>query len=202
MTEQTGYNATLDPRTGRPVLPIDAENARKAEDESQPLTDEDNQGIDIGSEEEESSSVGEFESLSATIDETAQDEDGAPSSVDINRTAPRMRAAETDSEDEASDDEDDELIDQPLLREEIMEGERPEALAKFAEVARNDDGHPVCDGVEATDDTAPIPTDPALKQEAARRVFREGVLKEDQGAEEAIDKLPDRAAARKWFQRQ
>ena len=45
MTDQTGYDATLDPRTGRPVLPLDAENARKSEAESAPLTDEDNQGI-------------------------------------------------------------------------------------------------------------------------------------------------------------
>ena len=41
------YDATRDPRTGRPVLPKDADNTRKAEAESLPLTDEDNQGIDI-----------------------------------------------------------------------------------------------------------------------------------------------------------
>jgi len=39
-------------------------------------------------------------------------------------------------------------------------GSRPEALAKFAEVARNDDGQPVREGVEATKKTAAIPTDP------------------------------------------
>ena len=42
------YDATRDPRTGRPILPIDADNTRKAEAESLPLTDEDNQGIDFG----------------------------------------------------------------------------------------------------------------------------------------------------------
>ena len=72
------------------------------------------------------------------------------------------------------------------------EGERPEALAKFAEVARNDDGRPVRDGTKANSDNAPIPTDPELKQDAATKVLREGVLKRDQGAEEAIEKLPDR----------
>ena len=72
------------------------------------------------------------------------------------------------------------------------EGERPEALAKFAEVARNDDGRPVRDGTQANSENAPIPTDLELKQDAATKVLREGVLKRDQGADEAIEKLPDR----------
>jgi hypothetical protein len=73
-------------------------------------------------------------------------------------------------------------------------GSRPEALAKFAEVARHDDGQPVRKGVEATKETAAIPTDPKLKQDAGTKVLREGVLHTDQGAKEAIDKLPDRTA--------
>ena len=73
-------------------------------------------------------------------------------------------------------------------------GSRPEALAKFAEVARHDDGKPVREGVEATKETAAIPTDPKLKQDAGTKVLREGVLHRDQGAKEAIDKLPDRTA--------
>ena len=73
-------------------------------------------------------------------------------------------------------------------------GSRPEALAKFAEVARNDDGQPVREGVEATKETAAIPTDPKLKQDAGTKVLREGVLHTDQGAKEAINKLPDRTA--------
>jgi hypothetical protein len=76
-------------------------------------------------------------------------------------------------------------------------GPEPEALAKFAEVARNDDGKPLRTGIEATPETAPIPTNPAQKQEAATRVLREGVLRRNQGAHEAIDKLPDRTAPRK-----
>ena len=73
-------------------------------------------------------------------------------------------------------------------------GSRPEALAKFAEVARNDDGNPVREGIEATEETAPIPTNPKLKQDAATKVLREGVLHRKQGAKEAIEKLPDRTA--------
>ena len=72
--------------------------------------------------------------------------------------------------------------------------QQPEALAKFGQVARNDDGKTVRDGVLANKQTAPIPTDPKLKQDAGRKVLREGVLHRDQGAKEAIDRLPDRAA--------
>ena len=80
MSNQTTYDATRDPRTGRPVLPIDEDNTRKAEAESLPLTDEDNQGIDIGDDD----AVGEEDDLPR---ETAQ------SSVDVNATVPRMKAA-------------------------------------------------------------------------------------------------------------
>jgi hypothetical protein len=73
-------------------------------------------------------------------------------------------------------------------------GSRPEALAKFAEVARHEDGNPVREGIEATEETAAIPTDPKLKQDAGTKVLREGVLHKKQGAKEAIDKLPDRTA--------
>jgi hypothetical protein len=70
----------------------------------------------------------------------------------------------------------------------------PEALAKFAEVARNNTGKPVRQGVEANEENAAIPTDPKLKQDAATKVLREGVFHRDEGSEEAIDKLPDRTA--------
>lgn len=73
-------------------------------------------------------------------------------------------------------------------------GSRPEALAKFAEVARHDDGQPVRKGVEANRETAAIPTNPKLKQDAATKVLREGVLDRNQGAKKAIQKLPDRTA--------
>ena len=73
-------------------------------------------------------------------------------------------------------------------------GSQPEALAKFAEVARNDDGNPVREGVEAMEETAQIPINPKLKQDAATKVLREGVLHRKQGGKEAIEKLPDRTA--------
>jgi hypothetical protein len=188
MTDHTGYDATRDPRTGRPVLPLDSEN-KKADAYSEPLSDEDNQGIAMG-EDEDRTSLSEDAELS--------EGDNTASSADFNSTVPRMKAAESFSEESETDegsDEFDELIDEPVLAEEKIEGERPEALAKFAEVARNDDGKPVRNGVEATADTTPIPTDPSLKQDAATRVLREGVLKQDQGADEAIDRLPDRTDA-------
>jgi hypothetical protein len=71
-------------------------------------------------------------------------------------------------------------------------GSRPEALATFAKSARKNDGKPVPMELEATEETAPIPTDPDLKDEAATRVLREGVYHQDQDAEELIDELPDR----------
>jgi hypothetical protein len=162
MAHPTGntYDATRDPRTGRPILPIDADNTNKADAESVPLTDEDNQGIDIGN--GDSSTVGEEDDL------------------------PR----------EMSNKDDEELVDEETRDQESIEGERPEALAKFAEVARNDDGLPVRTGTEATAETAPIPTDPTQKQDAATKVLREGVLKQEQGADEAIDRLPDRTDPR------
>ncbi len=177
MTNQTSYDATRDPRTGRPVLPIDADNTRKAEAESQPLTDEDNQGVDIGDDD----AVGEEDDLPR---------DTAQSSVDVNVTVPRMKAADSETEESG-----DELTDEETIDKRGVEGERPEALAKFAEVARNKDGKPVRNGTEATGETAPIPADPGQKQDAATKVLREGVLKQDQGADEAIDRLPDRTAA-------
>lgn len=183
---ENAYGASRDPRTGRPVLPIDADNTRKAETEFLPLADEENQGIDFS--DGDSSTVGEEDDLPQEL--AAEDDDAtAPSSVDVNSTVPRMKTADPDHEELESDEE---SHDQKSL-----EGERPEALAKFAEVARNDDGKPVRNGIEAIEKTASISTDPAQKQDAATRVLREGVLKQDQGADEAIDKLPDRTAPRR-----
>jgi hypothetical protein len=71
-------------------------------------------------------------------------------------------------------------------------GSSPEALATFAKSARKNDGKSTPMDLEATEETAPIPTDPNLEQEAATRVLREGATGEDQGADELIDELPDR----------
>lgn len=79
----------------------------------------------------------------------------------------------------------------PSLEEKLM-AKQPEALATFAATARNDGKKPKKIGLNATPDTKAIPTDSARKDEAARKVLREGVLGRDQGADAAIDGLPDR----------
>ncbi|MBN9453243.1 MAG: hypothetical protein J0I42_14945 [Bosea sp.] len=69
---------------------------------------------------------------------------------------------------------------------------QPESLATFAATARNDGKKPQDIGLEATPETKGLPTDPKEKADAATKVLREGVLKKDQGAEKAVDALPDR----------
>ena len=68
----------------------------------------------------------------------------------------------------------------------VSKGTEPEALAKFAEIARNDSGKPVREGIKAKRETAAIPTDPKLKQDAATKVLREGVFHRSQGAKKEI----------------
>jgi hypothetical protein len=68
--------------------------------------------------------------------------------------------------------------------------ERPEALAAFAKSSRSPKKVKV--SLVATDETTPIPTDSKDKDVAATKVLQEGVTGTDHGAEEAIDKLPDR----------
>jgi len=70
--------------------------------------------------------------------------------------------------------------------------QQPEALATFAASARNDARKPDEIGLTATPETAPLETSPEMKAKAATKVLREGVLKRDQGADEAVDALPDR----------
>jgi hypothetical protein len=109
MTEplENGYDATRDPRTGRPVLPLDAENARKAEVESQPLSDEDNQGIAIEDQvnPEDVPGIGEEGDLPRPLS-TDNEDSRAPSAEEINSTMPRMKGPDDESE-----DSDEDLID-------------------------------------------------------------------------------------------
>ncbi len=79
-----------------------------------------------------------------------------------------------------------------MADENATKGQQPEALATFAATARNDGRKPDEIGLTATPETAPIPTSPDDKARAATKVLREGVLGSDQGADEAIDALPDR----------
>ena len=71
-------------------------------------------------------------------------------------------------------------------------GQQPEALATFAASARNDARKPDEVGLTATSETAPLGTSSEKKAQAANKVLREGVLQRDQGADEAVDALPDR----------
>lgn len=69
--------------------------------------------------------------------------------------------------------------------------QRPEALAQFAETARTEKRRDR-PGLVADQSTAPIPTSSDAKDEAATKVLQEGATGREHGAEEAIDKLPDR----------
>lgn len=69
---------------------------------------------------------------------------------------------------------------------------QPEALATFAAAARGDGTKPDSVGLEATAETAALPTSSEAKANAATKVLREGVTGRDEGAEAAIDALPDR----------
>ena len=69
---------------------------------------------------------------------------------------------------------------------------QPEALATFAAAARRDGRKPDEVGLDATDETAPLPASSEQKAKAATKVLREGVTGREEGAEEAIDALPDR----------
>jgi hypothetical protein len=72
---------------------------------------------------------------------------------------------------------------------------QPEALATFAAAATHGGKKPDDIGLGATRDTAAVPTKPEDKADAATKVLREGVLGTDQGADAAVDKLPDRIHA-------
>ena len=121
MTQPTGYDATLDPRTGRPILPVDAENARKADAVSEPLTDEDNQGIEIGEDVVPEIEIEEEREVEEAPDEAPDSNEGeaiprpifsrdeghaAPSAEDINSTTARMKGPGIEAE-----ESDEDLID-------------------------------------------------------------------------------------------
>ena len=78
-----------------------------------------------------------------------------------------------------------------------MDKENPEALATFAATARNDGERPKDDPHHATTETAAVPADPKIKDEAATQVLKAGVEGKPQEAQAAVDKVPDRTKARK-----
>lgn len=69
---------------------------------------------------------------------------------------------------------------------------QPEALATFAAAARADGKKPDEIGLEATEETDALHASSEAKAKAATKVLREGVLHRDEGADDAIDALPDR----------
>jgi hypothetical protein len=69
---------------------------------------------------------------------------------------------------------------------------QPEALATFAAASRNGGKKPEDVSITASAETMPIPGNSRDNDDAANKVLRENVLGTDQGADEAIDKLPDR----------
>lgn len=76
-------------------------------------------------------------------------------------------------------------------------GQQPETLATFAAAAKSGKGEKPKDiGMEATPETAPIPTDPRKKQDAATRILNEGATRQDRASDEAVDDLPDRTRTR------
>jgi hypothetical protein len=72
------------------------------------------------------------------------------------------------------------------------DGQQPESLATFAAAARADGQKPDDVVLTATEETAPIPTSSAAKDEAAAKVLKRGATGKDEGVDEAVDTLPDR----------
>ena len=70
--------------------------------------------------------------------------------------------------------------------------EQGEALATFAESSRTRRKVPPEPSLQATEHTAPIPTESRKKDAAATKVLAEGATGKDRGSKKAIDELPDR----------
>ena len=76
-------------------------------------------------------------------------------------------------------------------------GPQPEVLAALAAAARAGGQKPKADGLTATAQTAPVRANPAQEVDAATKILREGATGKTQGAEHAVQNLPDRARAHK-----
>ncbi len=79
---------------------------------------------------------------------------------------------------------------------EKSDGRQPEALASLAETARNGGDRPAVLDDPGDEAGRAIAADPEAKANAATKVLREGVTSRDEGADEAVDALPDRAEPR------
>ena len=77
-----------------------------------------------------------------------------------------------------------------------VKGERPEALAQFAEAAKNQETKKAARPLTADENTSPIPTDNADKHDIAETLLNRGAHGEAPDPEAAgEDKLPDRIQA-------
>lgn len=73
------------------------------------------------------------------------------------------------------------------------EGQRPEALAQFAQSAREKNSEKAGKKLTADRHTEPLPTDNADKHEAATKLLNEGAKGSKPDPDEAgVDRLPDR----------
>lgn len=139
----TSHDQTRDPRTGRPVLPQDAEKEKQAK-----------QTIPQG--------------------RTGRDEE---------RAVVAQAAADLDTEQERQ------AGNAPEAK-----GQRPEALAQFAESSRTDTrGEAQPKPISADEHTEPMPTSNRDKHDVATRLLNEGAEGEQPDPkEEGVDRLPDR----------
>jgi hypothetical protein len=73
-----------------------------------------------------------------------------------------------------------------------QDGQQPEALRSLKSATKAGSQKPRNQGLEARDDTAPIPAPLEQEQDAAAKVLQEGVKKNPQGMERAARKAPER----------
>ena len=80
-----------------------------------------------------------------------------------------------------------------MTNENKSSGRQPEVLAGLAAAARSGGQKPASEGLAATANTAPKRANPAQEVDAATKVLREGATGTAQGAQAAVQALPDRA---------
>ena len=108
MTEETGYDATLDPRTGRPILPLDAEKASRADFQDGEIEDEDVPEVEEDEDDDVEDEVEEGEEIPRPI--FSRDEGShSLSEEEIDSISPRMKGPGVESE-----DSDEDLIDRNI----------------------------------------------------------------------------------------
>jgi len=180
----TSYDQTRDPRTGRPVLPKDAEKVRQKQ-----LEGEEQKGssvsVEFSGNPMHDPSVNEVESPrdvsvlppSTTLRPTSEESAAVGEAfLDLEAPSPR-RQQPTDEASKPAEDI----------------GQRPEALAEFAQSAREGNDEKASKTLSADEHTAPIPTSNRDKHEVAERLLHEGVEGEHPDPKKkGVDKLPDR----------